>query len=94
MNTQAKEILQISKALGGRQETLLEPAVVGDLILTSYSPTSRNTKFGFELHQNNYSKDFIAAYPTLVEGVEAAKLIKTLVLKYNIKHRSIHRFIN
>lgn len=80
-----KEISQISKAIGGRQETLLEPAVVGDLILTSYSQASRNTKFGFELHQNNYSKDFIASYPTLVEGVEAAKLIKTLVLKYNIK---------
>ena len=30
------------------------------MILTSYSKTSRNTKFGFELHQNNYSKDFIS----------------------------------
>ena len=80
-----QEILQISKALGGRQETLLEPAVVGDLILTSYSPTSRNTKFGFELYQNHYSRDFISSYPILVEGVEAAKLIKSLTLKCNIK---------
>jgi len=80
-----QEILQISKALGGRQETLLEPAVVGDLILTSYSQTSRNTKFGFELYQNHYSRDFISSYPMLVEGVEAAKLIKSLTLKCNIK---------
>ena len=80
-----QEILQISRTIGGKQETLLEPAVVGDLILTSYSQTSRNTKFGFELHKNNYSKDFISSYPILVEGAEAAKLIKSFLLEYNIK---------
>ncbi len=80
-----QEILQISKAIGGRQETILEPAVVGDLILTSYSQTSRNAKFGFELHRNNYSKDFISSYPILVEGVEAARLIGFLAASYNIK---------
>ena len=80
-----QEISQISKALGGKHETLLEPAVIGDLILTSYSQTSRNTKFGFELHQNHYSKNFISSYPTLVEGSEAAKLIESLTLKCDIK---------
>ena len=80
-----QEVLHISSIIGGKQETLLEPAVVGDLILTSYSKTSRNTKFGFELHQNNYSKDFISSYSTLVEGLEATKLIKPFLLKYNIK---------
>jgi len=80
-----QEILHISSVIGGKPETLLEPAVVGDLILTSYSKTSRNTKFGFELHQNNYSQSFISSYSTLVEGVEAAKLIKPFLLKYNIK---------
>ncbi len=80
-----QEISLISKAMGGRQETLLEPAVIGDLILTSYSQNSRNTKFGFLMHQNQYSKDFISSYPILVEGAEAAKLIESFVLKYNIK---------
>ncbi|WPX98581.1 NAD(P)H-dependent glycerol-3-phosphate dehydrogenase [Candidatus Megaera polyxenophila] len=80
-----QEILHISSIIGGKPETLLEPAVVGDLILTSYSKTSRNTKFGFELHQNNYSQSFISSYSTLVEGVEAAKLVKPFLLKYNIK---------
>lgn len=80
-----QEILHISSVIGGSPETLLEPAVVGDLILTSYSKTSRNTKFGFELHQNNYSQSFISSYSTLVEGVEAAKLVKPFLLKYNIK---------
>jgi glycerol-3-phosphate dehydrogenase (NAD(P)+) len=80
-----QEILHISSIIGGKPETLLEPAVVGDLILTSYSKTSRNTKFGFELHQNNYSQSFISSYSALVEGVEAAKLVKPFLLKYNIK---------
>ena len=80
-----QEILHISSVIGGKRETILEPAVVGDLILTSYSKTSRNTKFGFELHQNNYSQHFISSYSTLVEGFEAAKLIKPFLLKYNIK---------
>jgi glycerol-3-phosphate dehydrogenase len=45
---------------------------------------SRNTRFGYELHKNNYSNEFINAYPFLVEGLEAAKLIKPLLSKYNI----------
>jgi len=79
-----QEIAIISKTLGGKSGTLIDAAVVGDLILTSYSKTSRNTKFGFELHQNNYSKDFILGYPKLVEGMEAAKLIKALVIKQHL----------
>lgn len=79
-----QEISQISIAMGGRLETILEPAVIGDLILTSYSMESRNTRFGYELHKNNYSNEFINAYPFLVEGLEAAKLIKPLLSKYNI----------
>jgi glycerol-3-phosphate dehydrogenase (NAD(P)+) len=74
-----QEIAAISSSLGGKASTLLDPAVVGDLILTGYSTTSRNTKFGYEFCRNGYSKDFLVNYPTLVEGVEAAKLIKKLI---------------
>ena len=41
-----EEIAIISKALGGSSKSLTLPAVIGDLVLTSYSTTSRNTKFG------------------------------------------------
>lgn len=84
-----QEILQISKAMGGKLETLLEPAVVGDLILTCYSMESRNTKFGFQFHQNNYSKGFVENYPILVEGVEATKLIKALISKYKVNLKDL-----
>lgn len=74
-----QEIVAISGALGGKIETILEPAVVGDLVLTCSSPTSRNTKFGEEFYRNNHSKEFLEKYPTLVEGVQAARLIKKLI---------------
>lgn len=80
-----QELSTISQALGGRIESVILPSVVGDLVLTSYSRTSRNTKFGFELHQNNYSKDFINNYPVLVEGVRSAKLLTEFVKNYNLE---------
>tara|TARA_B110000503_G_scaffold55395_1_gene88909 strand:+ start:3618 stop:4553 length:936 start_codon:yes stop_codon:yes gene_type:complete len=77
-----QEIAMIAKALGGKPESLSLPAVIGDLVLTCYSVTSRNTKFGYEFHQNNYSKKFLDDYPILVEGVLSARLLKNF-LKVN-----------
>lgn len=74
-----KEIAIISAYLGGRVDTIVEPAVVGDLVLTSLSSTSRNTTFGREFHNSGYSKSFIADYPMLVEGVQSARLLSQLV---------------
>ena len=76
-----KEIAIIAKSFGGKQDTLLYPGVIGDLMLTCYSSNSRNTKFGYDFHQNNYSAEFLRNYPTLVEGAEAAKLITKIIDK-------------
>ncbi|MGC0372119.1 MAG: hypothetical protein DGJ47_000824 [Rickettsiaceae bacterium] len=78
------EIQILSNKFGGNASSLSLAAVVGDLVLTCYSKTSRNTKFGYEFHQNNYSKDFLQNYPTLVEGVQSARLLKKLITKLNI----------
>jgi glycerol-3-phosphate dehydrogenase (NAD(P)+) len=79
-----QEIATISNALGGSLESLTLPAVIGDLVLTSYSVTSRNTKFGYEFCKNNFSKDFLINYPVLVEGIQAAKLLKQFTTSHNI----------
>lgn len=79
-----KEVALISNALGGKYESLTLPAVIGDLVLTSYSQTSRNTKFGFEFHNSGYEKNFIKNYPALVEGIGASKSIVKYVAKYNL----------
>ena len=72
------EIVTIAGKLGGRLETILYPSVIGDLILTGYSATSRNTRFGYEFQRHNFSNEFISNYPVLVEGIESARKILKL----------------
>lgn len=79
-----QEIMALSKILGGRPETLLSYAVVGDLVLTCHSRTSRNTKFGYELGTKKDIRQLLKSYPYLVEGVESTKLIMGWVKKYNL----------
>lgn len=79
-----KEIRDLATKIGGQFDTLLEPAVLGDLILTAYSQSSRNTKFGFELYYQNNIPLFIKNYPKLVEGIKGAHLINKLAIKHNV----------
>ena len=79
------DIAIISKALGGNAETLTLPAVIGDLTLTCYSTTSRNTRFGHEFHRSNYSREFLNNYPILVEGVSSARLLDRFLKEHNFE---------
>ncbi|MGX6959934.1 MAG: NAD(P)H-dependent glycerol-3-phosphate dehydrogenase [Rickettsia endosymbiont of Pentastiridius leporinus] len=81
-----KEIVVLSKALGGMSNTdiLLEAGVLGDLILTCYSSKSRNTKFGYEFGISNDKKKFLEEYKELVEGRQALKLVLELIKKHNL----------
>lgn len=80
-----KEISILSVHLGGDYKSLSLACVAGDLVLTCYSRTSRNTKFGYDLHHNNYSKEFLYNYPILVEGVHCARLLKTFIANHKLK---------
>jgi len=44
-----KEMIKIGKAMGGKEKTFSGPAGLGDLILTSTNPISRNFQFGKNL---------------------------------------------
>jgi glycerol-3-phosphate dehydrogenase (NAD(P)+) len=79
------EIVLISSLFGGRMETVLQPAVIGDLVLTASSTKSRNTKFGYMLHSNNYSNDLLDKNTVLLEGVLATNLITELIKPYKLK---------
>lgn len=79
------EIKAIAGTLGGKPDSLSLPAVVGDLVLTSYSKTSRNTRFGFDFHNNFYSKEYLKNYPVLVEGISSARLLKKYLSTANLE---------
>jgi glycerol-3-phosphate dehydrogenase (NAD(P)+) len=79
-----KEIMLLSKALGGKLETLCEPAIVGDLMLSCHSAKSRNMKFGYELAIAHDARQFIQNYPYLLEGTLSVNLILELAKKYDL----------
>ncbi len=81
-----KEIAIISQAFGGKKESIITSAVIGDLVLTASSIISRNTRFGYDLHKNEYSKKVFNLYKGyVVEGLESGKLISKLIAPYNLK---------
>jgi glycerol-3-phosphate dehydrogenase (NAD(P)+) len=76
------EIARLVSALGGKPETLLLPAGVGDLFLTCSSEKSRNFRFGEEIAKNGR---FIANPEFLCEGYFACEAIKKLADRKKIE---------
>lgn len=78
------EIMELSKALGGDFSSILLPAVTGDLLLTCYSRTSRNTRFGYEMELSKNKSEFLKNYNFLVEGKDSAILAADLAKKHKL----------
>ena len=78
------EIIRLGVQLGGKQETFMGLAGLGDLILTCTDNQSRNRRFGLAL---GLGKDRAAAMQEIdqeIEGVSAAKETFLLAKKYAI----------
>lgn len=77
------EIGQLVCALGGKYETILTPAGIGDLTLTCGSDTSRNMVCGINLAKGRLSSDKLA------EGSYAAQSISHLAQKHGLELKLI-----
>ena len=78
------EIIRLGIKLGGKQETFMGLAGLGDLILTCTDNQSRNRRFGLAL---GLGKDRTAAIQEIgqeIEGISAAKETFLLAKKYAI----------
>jgi glycerol-3-phosphate dehydrogenase (NAD(P)+) len=75
------EIGRLCVAKGGKIETLLSLAGIGDVVLTCSSPTSRNTSFGLSLCQGKTLHDIMATNNTTVEGALTTKSVIELAEK-------------
>lgn len=86
-----KEALEIGvEIFGAKEETLLGPACLGDMITTAFSLKSRNRIIGLlaSKHITNIPKDTFIA-----EGRNNAKIVKTLAHKNKIR-TPITDFVN
>jgi len=72
------EIARLAKALGGRPETLMGLAGMGDLILTSTGDLSRNRQVGLAIATGKPLSDILAGLGHVAEGVSTASEVAQL----------------
>lgn len=69
------ELSRLTVALGGRAETAAGLSGLGDLLLTTTGPGSRNTSLGVEIARGATLADALASRVGVAEGVETAPAI-------------------
>lgn len=78
------EMLRLSSALGGRTQTLMGLAGLGDIVLTCSSPQSRNMSLGMALGQGRRLEVILAERNSVAEGVATAKAAQALAQKLGV----------
>lgn len=78
------EMLRLGTAVGGRPETFMGLAGLGDLVLTCTDNQSRNRRLGLVLSQGQGLDEAIAAIGPVVEGARAAFEVDFLAHQHHI----------
>ena len=79
------EVTRLALAKGGRAETLMGLAGIGDLVLTCTSLKSRNTSLGFELGQGKPLAEILASRRSIAEGVTTAPAVVALADRIGVE---------
>jgi glycerol-3-phosphate dehydrogenase (NAD(P)+) len=79
------ELTRLAVAKGGRAETLMGLAGLGDLILTASSTQSRNYSLGFAMGQGRALADILAERRAVTEGVWSAGAVVELAASLGIE---------
>lgn len=69
------EIARLTRALGGKRETLMGMCGIGDLMLTCSSMQSRNFSLGAALGEGKTLQEILAGRVSVTEGVHTAKAL-------------------
>lgn len=78
------EMMRLGVALGGRAETFMGLAGMGDLVLTCTDDQSRNRRCGLALGQGQSLQQAQAAIGQVVEGVQTAAEVHALAQAHGI----------
>ncbi len=76
---------RLSQALGGRRETLMGLAGLGDLVLTCTGDLSRNRRVGLGLAQGKTLSAILPELGHVAEGVGAARAVQRLAGHYAVE---------
>ncbi|MBI4005662.1 MAG: NAD(P)-dependent glycerol-3-phosphate dehydrogenase [Gammaproteobacteria bacterium] len=79
------EIIRLGVALGGRQETFMGLAGLGDLVLTCTDNRSRNRRLGLAMGKGTSLDVASRQIGQVIEGVRTASEAMKLAAKYNIE---------
>ena len=78
------EIMRLGQALGGRVDTFMGLAGVGDLVLTCTDDQSRNRRFGLALSRGSAPERALGEIGQAVEGVHTTRVVCALAGKYGV----------
>lgn len=79
------EMLRLNVALGGRAETLMGLAGLGDLVLTCTGDLSRNRRLGLALGRGQTLADAVAEIGQVVESVDTVDEVMRLANRHGIE---------
>jgi glycerol-3-phosphate dehydrogenase (NAD(P)+) len=72
------ELILLGESLGAKKETLYGLAGLGDLLVTSFSPHSRNRRFGEKIGKGKTPEEAEREIGQTVEGINATKVAKRI----------------
>jgi glycerol-3-phosphate dehydrogenase (NAD(P)+) len=75
---------RLSEALGGRRETLMGLAGLGDLVLTCTGDLSRNRRVGLALARGKALPEILVELGHVAEGVAAARAVRRLAVHHKL----------
>lgn len=79
------EMIRLGSSMGGKQETFMGLAGLGDLILTCTDNQSRNRRFGIALGKGQSSKDACEQIGQAIEGIAAAREVHRLAQQHKVE---------
>lgn len=79
------EIMRLGEAMGGRRDTFMGLAGLGDLVLTCTDDQSRNRRLGLALARGKPLDAALAEIRQVVEGVRAAPEVMRLARRHQVE---------
>ncbi|HXH02950.1 MAG TPA: NAD(P)H-dependent glycerol-3-phosphate dehydrogenase [Candidatus Competibacteraceae bacterium] len=79
------EMVRLGEAVGGRRETFMGLAGIGDLILTCTDDQSRNRRFGLAVGRGTAITDALATIGQVVEGMTTTPEILRLARSHGVE---------